>query len=86
MRMKDFECSTCNNKLEELVDNDTASFVCPDCKGDMHTVFLVAPKLSSVCIPSYPGCKAQRAGYMHTHGNFEATKVQSGYGGSQGPS
>jgi hypothetical protein len=84
--MKDFECFTCKHRLEELVDNDTASFICPLCSGNMCTIILGAPKLSSVCIPSYPGCKAQRAGYMHTHGNFEATKVQSGYGGSQGPS
>lgn len=86
MRMKDFECTDCGMLVEELVDNDVINWVCPRCQGPMVYVWVTAPKLSSVCIPSYPGCKAQKAGYTHTHGNFMATKTQSGYGGSQGPS
>jgi Zn-finger nucleic acid-binding protein len=83
--MKDFLCPNCCAEVEELVENDVASIPCPWCKTNMENVWLKAPHLASECIPSYPGCKAQRAGYMHTHGDRPAEKIQSGYGGSQGP-
>jgi len=85
MRMKDFQCTDCGRLIEELVENDVTHWTCPGCKGPMVAIWVSAPKLSKVCIPSYPGCKAQRAGYMHTHGDFVATRTQSGYGGSQSP-
>jgi DNA-directed RNA polymerase subunit RPC12/RpoP len=86
MRMKDFECIDCGMQVEELVDNEVVNWTCPRCQSSMTSIWLHAPKLSKECIPSYPGCKAQKAGYMHTHGCFPATKTQSGYGGSQSPS
>jgi len=85
MRMKDFRCPACGKDLEELVDDDVKSMPCPACATAMETLWLSAPKVMTTCIPSYPGCHKHRAGYMHTHGDRSATKIQSGYGGSQGP-
>jgi predicted RNA-binding Zn-ribbon protein involved in translation (DUF1610 family) len=83
--MKDFSCPSCSAEIEELVDNDVRTWACPSCGKDMVPIWVKAPKLAVECIPSYPGCKDQKAGYTHTHGSHPATKVQSGYGGSQGP-
>lgn len=85
MRMKDFQCAACGLMLEELVDNDVNSWDCPACAGEMQHVWTAAPKLCTEVIPSYPGCKGQKAGYVHSHGARDASKIQSGYGGSQGP-
>lgn len=43
------------------------------------------PALLTTIIPSYPGCKKQKAGYIHSHGDKAATKVSSGYGGAVNP-
>jgi len=85
MRMKDFRCPICSKTIEDLVENDVKSLVCPVCSTPMEHVWLSAPTTMIECIPSYPGCMKQKAGHVHTHGDRPATKIQSGYGGSQGP-
>lgn len=82
MRMRDFQCK-CGVMLEELVDNEVRTWTCPTCGSAMEQVWIAPPKIFSTVVPTYPGCKAQKAGYMHTHGDRPATRTQSGYGGSQ---
>ena len=69
-------------------------FVCPDCPSEKDIcgkpgkqIFLTVPVIwipgvTHERVFDYPGSKAQKAGYVHTHGDKPATRVQSGYGGT----
>lgn len=59
---------------------------CPECGEEGHSIIAGAPSLLTTIIPSYPGSKKHAAGYVHSHGDRAATKVQSGYGGCGNPS
>lgn len=84
MLLRDFECLKCGAIREELVSSDDV-VVCRKCENPMVRVFIHAPPILTTIIPSYKGCLRQRAGYTHTHGDFDATRIQSGYGGCQSP-
>lgn len=85
MPLYDFECSQCRVIREELVDSGTTVVVCA-CGSNMERVWLKTPAVLTKIIPDYPGSKGLKAGYQHTsHAPQAATKVQSGYGGCQGP-
>lgn len=58
---------------------------CPECGADSRRVILTVPPLLTEIIPSYPGSKKLKAGYVHSHGDKAATKVSSGYGGCVNP-
>lgn len=86
MPMYDFECPSCRTISEETVPSGVSTIDCPYCGETAEKVWVIAPKLCSVTVPDYPGSKAVKAGYQHTsHAPQSATKVQSGYGGSQSP-
>lgn len=59
---------------------------CETC-GAAATYVLSAPWLNdtNVMILSYTGSKKLKAGYVHSHGDMRATRVQAGPGGAQGP-
>ena len=82
--LKDFRCIKCNTFEEQLV-SDNSEARCSSCGGEMERVFTTAPKQFHVIVPTHPGAKANKAGYIHSHGDKPATKIQSGYGGAQGP-
>ena len=84
MLMYDFECTKCHHQFEELTVIKETKSVCPECKGDAQRIVSIPHQLHTI-IPAYPGCKKQKAGYVHTHGNRPATKIQSGYGGCSSP-
>lgn len=86
MPMYDFRCNTCNLEFDEIVLCNVNTIDCPVC-GTLtaERIFITAPKLLTNIIPSYPGCKKHKAGYVHTHADRNATKISSGYGGCQGP-
>ena len=85
MILIDLECPKCGAIIEELVE-DGISVECPECSTEMQRVWNgQAPKLPTTIVVSYPGCKRQKAGHVHTHGDRPATKIQSGYGGCIGP-
>lgn len=75
MLLRDFECSECGYTQEELV-SDTETVLCPNCEHPMVAVFIQAPRDFKVIVPDYPGSKARKAGYVHTHGNRPAEKIQ----------
>lgn len=86
MPMYDYRCSRCALEIEEFVPAPDTEVPCPECGDLMTKVWKAAPQTLTTVIPSYPGCKEQKAGYVHTHSpDRPATKIQSGYGGSQGP-
>lgn len=55
---------------------------CPSCGAEATPAITTAPPIPKVIVLDYPGSKKLKAGYMHTHGDRKATKVQVGYGGS----
>jgi putative FmdB family regulatory protein len=86
MPMFDYNCPKCNHKTEELVVHARIPVTCSECGEVMEKYWKTGPPTLVNIIPSYPGCKANKAGYVHTHGkNRSATKVQSGYGGCVNP-
>jgi putative FmdB family regulatory protein len=86
MVLMDFHCGGCDTVFEEMAPIFTKVFDCPVCGGASTRVFMKAAKVCTEIIPTYPGCKKQKAGYVHTsHADHDATRVQSGYKGCQAP-
>ncbi|RKY28739.1 MAG: hypothetical protein DRP83_00125 [Planctomycetota bacterium] len=86
MPMYDYRCPDCECETEEIVSDIATVVSCPECGARMVRFWKSAPPTLSAIIPSYPGCKGQKAGYVHSHGpKRPATKIQSGYGGAQSP-
>jgi len=84
--MYDFECLACGKIFEEVVNSSKESVSCPYCGSDTtQKIWIKSPSCLTEIIPSYPGCKKQKAGYVHTHGNRPATKIMSGPGGVTTP-
>ena len=100
MILRDFECTQCNHIFEEMEPSAAEmklaekqswgwkATACPQCEGyEIKPVF--HKKSALPCenmVPTYPGCKKQKAGYTHTrHADHAATRIQSGPGGCQGP-
>lgn len=84
MPMYDFQCVN-GHSFEEICAADAVT-PCPECGGVSERVWNKAPPVLTVIIPDYPGCKRQKAGYMHTtKADQNATRVQSGYGGMCNP-
>jgi putative FmdB family regulatory protein len=83
MPMYDFQCSNCSSVFEDILPVGTEQNECPQCGGSAFRIFKKTAAILTTIIPSYPGSLKQKAGYVHTHGDRPATKVQSGYGGCQ---
>lgn len=86
MPLHDFKCTKCKYTQEEVVPATTDNIVCDHCGSVSEKVFLQSAKQLTTIIPDYPGCKKKKAGYVHSHGDKPATKVQSGWGGCGNPS
>jgi hypothetical protein len=71
--------------MEEIVSSDCKSIKCPKCSKSMLRYWKKSPVTFTVIVPDYPGSKKHKAGYVHSHGDRSATKVQSGYGGCVNP-
>jgi putative FmdB family regulatory protein len=84
MPLYDFLCSHCDTTFEEIVPVPQTAHECPKCQKNADRILSGTKQLTTI-IPSYPGCKKKKAGYIHTHGDKKATKIQSGYGGCVSP-
>ena len=85
MPMYDFVCA-CGTETEEIIDLDECSTMkCPACSKTMQRIWKKSPALPTTIIIAYPGSKRLKAGYVHTHGDRPATKLQSGPGGMARP-
>jgi hypothetical protein len=86
MVLMDFHCEGCETTFEELAESGTEVYKCPNCEGLATRIYTKSAHLCTVIIPTYPGCARQKAGYVHTSkADQNATRLQSGYGGCQGP-
>lgn len=79
MLMWDFKCNTCGREFSDLVESTATTAICPCCENTGQKIYNTSAKVLTTIIPTYPGCKAQKAGYVNTsHANNPATKVQVG--------
>jgi putative FmdB family regulatory protein len=85
MPLYDFRCKECGLEEEVLCRKGKKTGVCSKCGGSAEMFWKQAPQQLTNIIPSYPGSKKQAAGYVHSHGDQPATKVQSGRGGCVKP-
>ena len=76
MPLYDYKCTFCDAVEESLMPSGTEAIKCAQCGSRATRVFLVCPKQLTTIVPSYPGCKKQKAGYVHSHGDKPKTKVQ----------
>ena len=76
MPMYDFKCTLCGHEEDDIQPSGTTKIVCSKCNGQSERFFADCAKTLTTIIPSYPGCKKVRAGYVHTHGDKPRTKVQ----------
>mgnify|MGYP000420273367 CR=1 FL=1 len=67
---------------------ETPIIPCPECGADAKLVINWLPRVNNtdVVILDYPGSKALKAGYVHSHGPKNATKVSVGAAGALNPS
>lgn len=85
MPLYDFRCEDCNFEEEILCKSGTDTTACTRCGGMTQKFWQQAPRQLTNIIPSYPGSKKQAAGYVHSHGDRPACKIQSGPGGCVRP-
>jgi len=79
MLMWDFKCVICKHEYEELVASSVITADCPKCNGIGFKEYRTSAAILTTIIPTYPGCKTQKAGYVGTsHANNPATKLQVG--------
>jgi DNA-directed RNA polymerase subunit RPC12/RpoP len=79
--LRDYECKKCEEVFEDF---DGSEVACPKCKSaEVQRIFAKSPATLTVIIPTYPGCKKHKAGYVHSHGDRPKTpgKIQVGYTG-----
>lgn len=83
----DFKCA--NDHLTEkrfTVSAKPDTIECPECGEEARTVILGAPYTwTNTFILDYPGSKALKAGYVHSHGDHGVEKLSVGYGGALNP-
>jgi len=59
---------------------------CPECPEPMKPVILTAPhQWKNLYVLDFPGSKALKAGYVHSHGDPGVRRVSSGAGGMLNP-
>jgi len=76
MPLYDYCCTSCKHTEEDLQPSGTTTIECEVCGSVSARFFAKAPAYLTKTIPSYPGCKKVRAGYVHTHGDRPSTRVQ----------
>ena len=82
----DFGCS--NDHVQEVtcrIADREIPRVCDVCGEPLKQLLLVAPAMPTTIILDYTGSKRLKAGYVHSHGDKPATKLQFGYGGAVSP-
>lgn len=82
--LHDYRCPGCDKVEEILVSNGDVP-TCSECGVPLKIEWIASPKVLTAIIPAYKGSKKHAAGYVHSHADKPATKIQSGYGGAQSP-
>lgn len=76
MPVYDYRCSECNHEEESIEPSGTETISCEECESTSNRFIGGFPTTLKKIIPAYPGCKKQKAGYVHTHGDKPKSKVQ----------
>ncbi len=76
MPLYDYKCSACGHLEEDIRPPGTKVIECEKCSSASNRFYGTAPAYLTTIIPSYPGCKKVRAGYVHSHGDKPSTRVQ----------
>jgi putative FmdB family regulatory protein len=83
----DYLCS--NNHVHEVfcsISSKPATKPCPECGAEAHSIITKAPHVwKNIYILDYPGSKALKAGYVHSHGDPGVQKVSVGPAGQLNP-
>lgn len=85
MPLYDYCCTKCGFEEEVICKATRKKQKCSECGGSSERVWRKGPPTLTEIVPSYPGSLKQKAGYVHSHGDRPATKVQSGFGGCGNP-
>ena len=85
MPLYDFCCTKCDFEEEIICRPDEGGQKCSECGSPSDRIWKQGPRTLTEIVPSYPGSLKQKAGYVHSHGDRPATKVQSGPGGCVNP-
>lgn len=82
MPLYDFVCEACDTKFEAIVKYGVDDTPCQECAAGNAKRVPSTFAMFNTIVPSYPGCKKKKAGYIHSHGNRPKTpgKIQVGYG------
>lgn len=73
--VRDYRCTKCNEEINDmLVLHSDPPPSCPLC-GEETVHCLGAPHRFSTIVPTYPGSKMHKAGYVHQFANRPAEKV-----------
>lgn len=83
MPIYDFTCTGCDRKTEEThsIAKAEAGIKCSECSAPLER-HVGAPHTFTAIVPTYPGSKKFKAGYVHQHVDRPAEKTQVGYGGA----
>lgn len=85
----DYSCGDESHDFEHFcsISAKPATLPCPTCQKDAKSIIKSVPHVwKGLYILDYPGSKALKAGYVHSHGDPGVQKVSSGFGGSLNPS
>jgi len=84
MPLYDFRCTQCDHEEEIICRAGEDTQECSECGAPSKKFWKQGPRTLTEIVPSHPGCKAHKAGYVHEY-KRSATRVQSGPGGCVNP-
>jgi predicted house-cleaning noncanonical NTP pyrophosphatase (MazG superfamily) len=84
MPVYDFRCPYCSHLEQDVIAKLDEEVKCLACSEKMERL-ACAPHILTTIVPTYPGSKKHKAGYVHLNKNEPATRTQIGYGGGQSP-
>lgn len=76
MPLYDYECVKCGHCEESIQPPVTPTIECSKCGEVSEKYYTSCAKTLTTIIPAYPGCKKNKAGYVHTHGDKPRSRVQ----------
>jgi len=74
-KLNDYECTRCNTVYEYLLHGEDKTPICPKCASTEHRLEFVGGHQFKTIIPTYPGAKKRKAGYVHNYTNKPAEKA-----------
>ena len=73
-KVQDYYCRACGENYEFLHHPVDEPATCPECGSTDAEKRATGGTPLSVIVPTYPGSKKHKAGYVHSHGDRPAEK------------